>query len=229
MAMLCLSRNIAVVYLGMLALVLLSGGSPARAEDDPAAMLKQVVELTRQGRFDEAIALERRVLPAIEKMAGKRHPLYLAQIAALGDLYVMKQDYAEGERLHLEALRLREELLGKDHADVAASLAKLADLYITTANYDKAESTLQRGMAIRRKRLSESDPDYGSTYVSLGRLSQLRSRFADAERYFGQALALFEKHLPPDHPYIAWRKTTWLRRFELWGAMTKPNTFCAGH
>ncbi len=200
--MLCLSRNSAVVCLGLLLLVLLSSPRSARAQDDPVALIKQVVELTRQGKFDEAIAVEKRVLSAIEKMAGKRHPLYPTQIAILGDLQVMKQDYAEGERLHLEALRQREQILGKEHADVAASLVKLADIYVTTANYDKAESTLQRVIVIRRKVLPESDPEYGSTYISLGRLSQLRSRFADAERYFRQALALFEKHLPPNHPYI---------------------------
>lgn len=142
----------------LLQLVLLIGATVARAEEEAVGLITRALSLAREGKLDEAIKVQERVIPAVQKMAGKRHPLYPMQIALLGDLYVMKQDYAAGERFHLEALRLREDLLGREHADVAASLAKLSDLYITTANYDKAETTLRRAISIRRKVLPSPIP-----------------------------------------------------------------------
>lgn len=196
---------IAMILAFAFAIPLLASG--ARAQDDPVALMKKAVEFTRQGKFDDAIAMQKRVTAAVEKMAGKRHPLYLAQIALLGEIHTMKQDYAEAERLHLEALRLREQALGATHVDVAASLAKLADIYITTARYDKAEANLARVAAIREKALPQTDPDYGLTYLSLGRLHALRSRHGDAEREFRRALAIFEKNLKPDHGYLPLART----------------------
>ncbi len=177
-------------------------GGRALAEEDLLPLLKRVVTLTRGGKLDEAIKVQGRVIAGVEKMAGTRHPLYLTQMAMLGDLYVMKNDYATGKRLHVEVLRLRERLLGKEHADVAASLAKLANLYISMANYRKAESAVQRVISIRRKALPPSDPDYGYTYMILGRLDMLRLRHAAADRHFRRALKLFKQHLKPNHPYI---------------------------
>ena len=186
--------------------VLLSPGlfnSPARAQaDDPLALMQQVIPLAREGKFDEAIEIQKRVLAAIGKMAGKEHPLYLMQIAGIGDLYGMKGDNAQAEQYHLEALGLREKILGQEHADVASSLAALANAYTNQARYDEAEAALGRALAIRRKVLPESSPDYGFTYVNLGRVYMFRSRFAEAERAFQQARDLLTRHLPPDHQYL---------------------------
>lgn len=41
----------------------------------------QITELAKAGKFDEAIQIAKRLLPIIEKMAGKRHPLSIGQIA----------------------------------------------------------------------------------------------------------------------------------------------------
>ena len=94
--------------------------------DDPLALMGQVTSFTREGKLAEAIEASKRLLAAIEKMAGKQHPLYLAQIAWLGDLHAMKGDNAQAERFNLQALALREKILGREHADVASSLASLA-------------------------------------------------------------------------------------------------------
>ena len=186
--------------------VLLSLGlfnSPAHAQaDDPLTLIEQVISLSREGKFTEAIEIQKRVMVAIEKMAGKKHPLYLMQIASLGDLHGMKGDNPEAERFHSQALALREQILGREHADVASSLAALANAYINLARYDEAEAALGRALAIRRKVLPESSPDYGFTYVNLGRLYTYRSRFAEAEHAFQQARDLLTRHLPPDHPYL---------------------------
>jgi hypothetical protein len=100
-----LSRAIAAFCLVLIALLPLGA---ARAQDgDPVAMMGRITELAKAGKFDESIQIARRLLPIIEKMAGKRHPLYAAQIAGLGDLHTLKGDNAEAKRLHTEALKLR--------------------------------------------------------------------------------------------------------------------------
>lgn len=205
--MLCAPRpgwRIAVIAcLAVLLQVMAPTSVHAGPAEESVALIERALKLAKEGKIDEAIAVQQRMIPTLEKWAGRRNPLYPTQIALLGDLHLMKGDYAGAERYTMEALRLREELLGREHADVAASHARLADIYMATAQYEKAESALQRAIAIRRKVLPESSPDYGMTYLALGRLSQVRSRLADAEHHFRQALALFERHLPPDHPYIA--------------------------
>ena len=95
--------------------------------------MEQVISLAREGKFTGAIEIQKRLMVAIEKMAGKKHPLYLMQIASLGDLHGMKGDNPQAERLHSQALALREQILGREHSDVASSLAALANAYINLA------------------------------------------------------------------------------------------------
>jgi CHAT domain-containing protein/tetratricopeptide (TPR) repeat protein len=183
--------------------LLLQPCSPAYAQaDDPLALMGRVNALMREGKFADAIKVQKTVMAAIEKMAGARHPLFVGQISSLGDLHGLNGDNAEAERLHLRALALREDILGREHADVAASLASLANIYINVARYGDAETVLQRAMTIRRKALPESHPDYGFTFVNLGRVHMMRSRFADAEQSFRRAFDLLSRHLPPDHIYL---------------------------
>jgi CHAT domain-containing protein/tetratricopeptide (TPR) repeat protein len=206
MAIMRLPRTLRTGLLPLIVTVVLQiawAVAPARAQaDDPLALLNQIIELTKSGQFDEAIKLENRLIGVLEKAVGKKHPLYLAQIASLGELYGMKRDFAEARRIHLNALKLREASLGAEHPDVASSLASLATVDISLARYDEAETGLRRALRIREKALPKSSPDYGFTFVNLGRLYMMRSRFADADRLFQQALDLFRQHLPPDHIYL---------------------------
>jgi CHAT domain-containing protein/Tfp pilus assembly protein PilF len=195
--------SLATAALCLILIFLLPPGGPARAQDgDPVAMMGRITDLARLGKFDEAIQIGKRLIPIIEKMAGKRHPLYAGQIAGLGDLHTLKGDNPEAKRLHTQALKLREDLLGREHADVASSLASLATVNINLALYDEAEAQLKRTLAIRKKVLPASDPNYGFTFVNLGRLQMMRSSLFEAETAFQQALDLFRKHLPADHMFL---------------------------
>jgi CHAT domain-containing protein/Tfp pilus assembly protein PilF len=192
----------AIVTLCLVLMCVLPPAPAAAQENDPVAMMGKLTELAKLGKFDEAIEVAERLLGVIEKMAGKRHPLYIGQIASLGDLYTLKGDNAQALQLHSQALKLREEVLGREHADVAASLASLATVQINLARFDEAEIALRRALAIREKVLPRSDPNYGFTFVNLGRLHMMRSRLFEAEKAFQRALDLFRRHLPPDHLYL---------------------------
>ena len=215
-----------IVVAALLSLGTFNSSAHAQA-DDPVALMKQILSLTREGKFDEAIEAQKRVMAAIGKMAGKEHPLYLMQIAGLGDLYGMKGDSAQAERYHSEALALREKFLGREHADVASSLASLANAYTNLARFDEAEATLGRALAIRKKVLPESSPDYGFTYVHFGRVYMFRSRFADAERAFQQARASSPATCRPITNFCRWRRTILRKRIGR-SAISPRRSACCG-
>jgi CHAT domain-containing protein/tetratricopeptide (TPR) repeat protein len=174
-----------------------------RAEtNELPALMRQITELARQGKFAEALPLAQQLVATAQKEVGRKHQIYATSLFTLAELHGLQGNTAKAERLHYRALQLREELHGTDHAEVAASLVSLANVYVATARYDDAETALANALRIRSRVLSHEDPDYGFTYVSLGRIKFIKLRLDEAGRLFEQALGLFTTHLAADHIYI---------------------------
>lgn len=188
----------------LLAIGLMLGVPSAQAQgqqNELVALMQQIKQLTEQGRFGEAIAPAKRLLAQVERMVGKSHPLYAAQLQMLGQAHQLNGDTAEAESLYKQALALRERNLGQNHADTAASLAVLASLYVNAARLDEAEALLQRAIRIREAALRPNDPELGNTYAVLGNIAYQRSDLAGARRQYERALAMLDRNGLGDHAY----------------------------
>src|SRR4051794_35361019 len=117
------ARSVVAVILALLC------AGIARAEESDLARVealdRQVVELYRERRYDDAVALAREALTLREKALGPEHLDVAASLNTLGRLYDNQGRYAETEPLYRRSLAIRERALGPDHPDLARSLNNL--------------------------------------------------------------------------------------------------------
>jgi CHAT domain-containing protein/Tfp pilus assembly protein PilF len=197
-------RGIIVQLVMALMLHLYLATPVARAQTaEPLQLLQQIGELSKAGRYAEAIPLGRQLLSALETMAGKDHPMAAMGLLSLGDLYRLQGQLDEAEPMLLRALAIREKALGLEHPDVAQVLASLANLAIDRAHYADAERLLKRALAIRARELGSGHPDTLMTLVAIARVHHHEARYADAEALFQQALEGFRKSLGAEHAYVS--------------------------
>ncbi|MCA9712050.1 MAG: tetratricopeptide repeat protein, partial [Myxococcales bacterium] len=163
------------------------------------------VVLHMQGRYDEAVAEQRRSLELWQQavLDGEADELDVAGATdALGNL-VMEQGRAEeAVQLHRRVLELRERMLGPSHLDVANSLNNLGSALMAQDRTDEALGLLQRALAIREQVLGPDAPALVSVLVNLGGLLSDQGRPRDAQPYLERGLAIARARLGEDHPYV---------------------------
>jgi len=146
-------RNALQFLLVLLCVLAVTFGLTSKAQDTSEAdsLNKQVIDLYRAGKYQEAIPIAREFLEISEKINGPDHPDTATSLNNLAQLYQSMSDYAKAEPLFQRALAIREKALGPDHPDIATSLNDLAALYQYMGDYAKAEPLLRRALAIYEK------------------------------------------------------------------------------
>ena len=120
-------------------------GALAAEAEDPSktdALNRQIDDLYRAGKYQEAIPVAQRLLEFREKINGPEHPDTATSLNNLAALYYSIGDYAKAEPLYRRALAIREKALGPEHPNTAASLENLAFLNIDSG---KAGDALEFG------------------------------------------------------------------------------------
>jgi tetratricopeptide (TPR) repeat protein/predicted Ser/Thr protein kinase len=79
-----------------------------------------------EGKYEEALAVERRSLAIREKALGSLDPSVAWSLNNIGVTLFDLSNYEEALRYHQRALAIREKVLGPEHPDVAASLKNMA-------------------------------------------------------------------------------------------------------
>ncbi len=164
---------------------------------------QQMVQLYRQGKYNEAIPLAKKTLAILEKVLGQEHPYVANNLNNLAVLYREQGSYAKAEPLYLRALTIREKVLGSQHQDVAQSLNNLAELYREQGSYAKAKPLFLRSLAIYEKVLGQEHPDVAESLNNLALLYQTQGNYGKAEPLFLRSLQIREKVLGREHPLVA--------------------------
>ena len=110
-------RIVVILLLTMVAS--LSADAQEGSVQDAEQLSKQVGQLYRQGRYEEAIPLAQRALAIHEKALGPEHPDTVRSLNNLAGLYEATDAYAKAEPLLQQALAIREKALGPEHPDTA--------------------------------------------------------------------------------------------------------------
>ena len=155
------------------------------------------------GNYEKAETSYQEALAILEKVLGKKHPLYAVSLHNLGNLYYILGNYEKAETLYQETLAIREKASGKEHPGYAGSLTSLGDLYRAMGNYEKAEPLLQETLAILEKVLGKGHPDYAVSLHYLGNLYYILGNYEKAETLYQETLAILEKVLGKGHPDYA--------------------------
>jgi CHAT domain-containing protein/Tfp pilus assembly protein PilF len=174
-------------------------GSPSLAQN-LSAQSGKVIQLTRAGKYAEALPLAQAMVAQLEKGPPDRD--LAGAINNLAQVYGDIGRDAEAEPLYKRALAVMEKTAGLDSADITPELNNLAALYERQLRYDEAEPLFKRALVIREKALGASHPDVGQSLNNLATLYERQDRHADSEPLFKRALAIYQK-IPGAEPAVA--------------------------
>ena len=190
-----------------LCLALLSGtclSAPSSAQKgDTAALSAKINELSRAGKYAEAVALAQEQVDRLEKKHGPSHRDVGAALNNLAQLYGSQGRDAEAEPIFKRSIAILEKTAGPESPDIAATLNNLAALYQRQERYADAEPLFKRALAVRERSLGAGHPDLGQSINNLATLYDKLGRHGDSEPLFRRALAIYEKAAGPDHPAVA--------------------------
>ena len=189
-------------------------GSPAQAvggtastESDALARIRSLQQsanqLSRQGRYRDALDPARAAVTLSETELGPEHAVTGNRLNDLGELYRTLGRFDEALPLYRRALAISEKALGPQHRDTATSIDNLGALYRVMGRHGEAVPLHLRALAIYEKILPADDPDIATCLGNLAGAYQDMGRHQDALPLYQRALAIDEKALGIDHPDTA--------------------------
>ena len=196
------NRLALAMWLALIASACLSAPSSAQ-RNETAALSAKITELSRAGKYSEAIPLAQRQLEDLEKTRGPVDRDVAASLNNLALLYGNQGRDSEAEPLYKRAIAILEQIYGLDFSEVAPELNNLAALYQRQERYADAEPLFKRALAIREKVLGRDHPDLGQSLNNMATLYEKQGRHAESEPLFKRSLAIYEKALGPEHPAVA--------------------------
>jgi CHAT domain-containing protein/Tfp pilus assembly protein PilF len=194
------NRLALTMWLALIASVCLTAPSSAQGV---AARGAHIEELSRAGRYSEAIPLARQLLADMEKAHG---PVDRDVAGALNNLALLYSDVgndAEAEPMNKRAIAIIEKVFGLDSLEIAPELNNLAALYQRQGRFAEAEPLFKRALALREKSLPSGHPDIGQSLNNLATHYEKQDRHAESEPLFKRALSIYEKAAGPEHPAVA--------------------------
>jgi CHAT domain-containing protein len=190
-----------------LCLALLAGtclGAPSWAQTGgTAALSAKINELSRAGKYAEAVALAQGQVESLEKKFGPANRDVGAALNNLAQLYGSQGRDGEAEPLFKRSIAILEKTVGLDSPEIASALNNLAALYQRQERYADAEPLFKRALAIREKSLGSGQTDLGQSLNNMATLYEKLGRHGDSEPLFKRALAIYEKAAGPEHPAVA--------------------------
>jgi len=180
--------------------LLIFGTSATIANDDDLGVLNQrILELTKQGKYQEAIPVAEKAVDIARRLRGPEHRDTATTLNNLASLYDDLGEYAKAEPLYQEALRIHQKVLGPEHLDTVINLNNLASLYDSMGEYAKAEPLYQEALRIRQKVLGSEHPSTATSLNNLASLYWKMGAYAKAEPLCQEALRIRQKVLGPEH------------------------------
>ena len=196
------NRMILLAGLTLLASTCLSAPSSAQ-KSETAALSVKINELSRAGKYSEALPLAQAQLQTLEKKYGPVHRDVAAALNNLAEIFGHQGNDAEAEPLLKRAIAILDKAVGLDSAEAAPELNNLAALYQRQERYAEAEPLFKRALTIREKSLGRDHPDLGQSLNNPATLYEKQGRHGDSEPLFKRALAIYEKAAGPQHPAVA--------------------------
>ncbi|HEX7312525.1 MAG TPA: TonB family protein [Pyrinomonadaceae bacterium] len=166
-------------------------GQKAVAEDD--RLNAEVIKLYREGKYDEALPIAKRVLELREQAPGGAGLKLAYALTNLANIYARKGLNKEAEPLFTRAL-VAAEKGGAAETDFAADLhAQLGLLSFEKGRYGEAETFLQRALDIREKMHGAEDARLVPALLNLADVNFLRTQPEKAHALLGRALSVLKR------------------------------------
>jgi TonB family protein len=190
-----LKSILALVIFALAAPVASAAQGAGRSEAAEADRLNaEVIKLYREGKYDEALPVAKRVLELREQGAPGGEDLKLSfALTNLANIYARKGLNKEAEPLFTRALAAAGKG-GAAETDFAADLqAQLGLLNVDAGRYREAEQFLQRALDIRVKLYGAGDARLVASLLNLADVNFLRSQPGKAHALLGRALSVLRR------------------------------------
>ena len=174
-----------------------------RTKSDLARLKKKVIELNKQGRYEEALTHANQAVNLSRRHYGEQDLEYAKSLHNLASMHVQIGNYSAAVPLFQQALEVYRGSVGEMHAGYASSLNNLAYTYEALGNYDKAEPLYRQALEISRETRGELHPNYAQSLMNLAFLNVKLGNEADAESLYEQSLEIYRKSLGDQHPDYA--------------------------
>jgi TonB family protein len=182
----------------------------AAGEQAEAARLNaEVMRLYREGKFDEALPLARRVLELREKALG---PDDLAVASALNNLaavHMRKGKGGEAEQLLRRSLAIAEKRVGAESDFAADVVAQLGRLRLEATDYGGAGPLLLRALRTKEKVHGADGAPLVPVLFNLADLYFLRGQAEQAQAFLEHALSILGRQPPKKDAATANRLRTY--------------------
>ena len=191
-----LKSTLALFVIALAALGVSAAQGAGQGEAAEADRLNaQVLKLYREGKYDEALPVAKRVVELREKALGGDDLQVVYALANLGNLYVRKGDKGEAGSLLARALAVAEKR-GAAETDFAADLnTQLGLLSVDAGKYKEGEPFLRRVLAIKEKVHGADSARVAPALLNLADVNFLRAQAEEAHAFLGRALNLLGR--PP--------------------------------
>jgi CHAT domain-containing protein/tetratricopeptide (TPR) repeat protein len=197
-------RHRVFLLAGLALLASTSLSAPLSAQKGGTASLSaKTNDLSRAGKYSEALPLAQGQLQTLEKKYGPVHRDVAGALNNLAEIYGHQGNDSEAEPLLKRAIAILDKAVGLDSSEAAPELNNLAALYQRQERYAEAEPLFKRALAIREKALGRDHPDLGQSLNNLATLYEKQGRHDASEPLFKRALAIYEKAAGPQHPAVA--------------------------
>jgi CHAT domain-containing protein/tetratricopeptide (TPR) repeat protein len=188
----------------VLVLVLVLGSGAAVAQTDRDVELRARIEnLRADGRYNEAIAVLKRVIEAQEAKTGLENPMGAALLNNLGEAHYKLGLYAEAIPVYERALAIADKTIKVDNPLTAILLRNLAIVYQLQGRRADAARLYARSIAQLEKLMPATRLQLASTLNNLATLYQDSGRPKEAEALLVRVLKTYQEGLPAGHPYVS--------------------------
>jgi serine/threonine-protein kinase len=149
----------------------------------------------RMGRYDEAGAIARVALA----LSGDRG-LRATALIRVGELYALRGDAEDGQRLLEEGLDLREQIHGPEGILLVSPLVKLATISRRQGRFDEARRRIERAIGIEEGKVGRAHPDLMVLLNNYGNVLAEQGEIDRAREAFERSLEIQRGNFGPDHP-----------------------------
>jgi TonB family protein len=172
---------------------------PAAGAGEPAESARlnaDVIRLYREGKFDEALPLARRVLEVREKALGSDDMAVASALNNLSAIYARKGKAGEAEQLLRRSLAIAEKRVGAESDFAADVVAQLGRLRLEGRDYKEAGPLLQRALGVKEKLHGADNPSVVPVLFHLTDLYFLRGEPEQAYAFLGRAISVLGRQSP---------------------------------
>ena len=142
-------------------------------------------------------------LVILEEELSPDHPDVAVTATNLGNVYYDMKRFAESERYHQMALRIRQNAFGNTNPTVAQSNYNLAVLYEREKMYDKAELLYQKAITLWSTSIGPTHPYVGTALGSLTNVYTAQLKYKEAANVLQQTVIYKKSTLGEQHEEVA--------------------------